>query len=87
MAWIAGEFQHSPYRPDEARKWFAQDLQKFFIYDKTTGRSLPTDYTLNTTLYKMALNAIGGAKLNYFDLVHVGKNKGYVEVAIFKVKG
>ncbi len=87
MAWIAGEFEHSPYRPDEARKWFAQDLQKFFIYDRTTGRSLPTDYTLNTTLYKMALNAIGGAKLNYFDLVHVGKNKGYVEVAIFKVKG
>jgi len=87
MAWIAGEFQHSPYRPDEARKWFAQDLQKFFVFDKTTGRSLPTDYTLNTTLYKMALNAIGGAKLNYFDLVHVGKNKGYVEVAIFKVKG
>lgn len=87
MAWIAGEFQHSPYRPDEARKWLAQDLQRFFVYDTTTGRSFPTDYTLNTTLYKMALNAIGGAELHYFDLVHVGRNNGYVEVAIFKVKG
>ncbi len=87
MAWIAGEFQHSPYRPDEARKWFAQDLRKFFVYDRTTGRSVPTDYTLNTTLFKMALSAIGGVKLHYFDLVHVGKNNGYAEVAIFKVKG
>ncbi len=87
MAWIAGEFQHSPYRPDESRKWFAQDLQKFFVFDKVTGRSVPTDYTLNTTLYKMALNSIGGTNLHYFDLVHVGKNNGYVEVAVFKVKG
>ena len=87
MAWIAGEFEHSPYRPDENRKWFTQDLPKFFVYDQTTGRSVPTEYTMNTTLYKMALSSIGGTNLQYFDLVHVGKNKGYVEVAIFKVKG
>lgn len=87
MAWIAGEFQHSPYRADEVRKWLTEDMSKFFYYDSTTGRYIPTDYALNTTLYKMALSSIGMGKMNYFELVHVGKNQGYVEVAIFKVKG
>lgn len=87
IAWISGQFQYSPYRADEVRKWLAQDMPKFFYYDSTSGRYIPTDYALNTTLYKMALSSIGLGKLNYFELVHVGKNRGYVEVAIFKVKG
>ncbi|MCS7102479.1 MAG: hypothetical protein NZ992_01195 [Candidatus Korarchaeum sp.] len=87
IAWIAGQFQYSPYRADEVRKWLAQDMPKFFYYDSTSGRYIPTDYALNTTLYKMALSSIGFGKMDYFELVHVGKNQGYVEVAIFKVKG
>jgi len=87
IAWIAGEFQYSPYRSDESSKWLTQDLRKFFYYDSMSGRYIPTDYALNTTLYKMALASIGFGKMNYFELVHIGKNQGYVEVAIFKVKG
>ncbi|MEM0268447.1 MAG: STT3 domain-containing protein [Candidatus Korarchaeum sp.] len=87
MAWIAGHFQYSPYRADEVRKWLAQDMPKFFYYDSVSGRYIPTDYALNTTLYKMALASIGMGRMNYFELVHVGKNQGYVEVAVFRVKG
>lgn len=87
MAWIAGQFQYSPYRADEVRKWLTQDLPKFFYHDSVSGRYIPTDYALNTTLYKMALSSIGMGRLNYFELVHVGKNQGYVEVAVFRVKG
>ncbi len=87
MAWIAGKFKYSPYRPDEAQKWFTQDLPKYFNVDRNTGMAYPTEQTMNTTLFKMALGAIKEVPLNYFERVFVGKTGGYVHVVVYKLKG
>ncbi len=87
MAWIAGKFKYSPYRPNEAQKWFLEDLPKYFTVDRNTGMSYPTQQALNTTLFKMALGAVRDVNMNYFERVFVGKTGGYVHVVVYKLKG